>query len=307
MYGIWEIRVSDGSLLIVGNALTTLVRATHRIYHQGFGESTVFEDGESPIEPASTDDFPAVGEAITFGVWELYVDESYLTIWGEGQGRGLAMWNQSNGWMGARIGGTLLTLWSTGAADPQTIVDRDIAGAQAAVSLGELADGDYVYGTWEIRVHDGTLEIRHLAVSAVKTLVRDTYRIQHEGSSETTVFEDRDGQTTSPVGDFLATGEAVTFGVWKLYNNGSYLTILGAGQDRALALLNDSSGWIDVKIGADLFTLWSAGDHSSAEEFLGHIIGARDAVLSGEMGNGHYVYGTWEIDIEGAVWRSEVA
>ena len=135
--------------------------------------------------------------------------------------------------------------------------------------MGELADGDHVYGRWEIRAHNGTLEIRNLAfpdfVSAVTALARDTYRIHHVGTDGTSIFEDDEDPGDSVLGgEILATGESVTFGVWKLYNNGSYLTIWGAGQDRALALLNDSSGFVDVKIGADLFTMWSAGDHSPA-------------------------------------------
>ena len=72
----------------------------------------------------SVGDFLSVGEAVTFGVWKLYANESYLTIWGEGQSRALALWDEGNGSIHAQVGGQLYALLSWG----ESVVRTSFAG-----------------------------------------------------------------------------------------------------------------------------------------------------------------------------------
>jgi PKD repeat protein len=161
--------------------------------------------GESP----SSGDFLSAGQAVRFGGWKLYASlrSDVVTLWNEAGNRGLGLSRTSNGWVSAVVGSDTLSLWSVGSYDTPWSSFLDIAGARSAVAPMELGDGTYTYGTWQITVTGDQMEIRNPTGTAggasVTRIDRTSARIEHVGTSETSIFPDA-GAIAAPTAVFTA-------------------------------------------------------------------------------------------------------
>jgi C-terminal processing protease CtpA/Prc len=93
-------------------------------------------------------------------------------------------------------------------------------------------------------------------------------------------------------------GQAISFGIWKLYNDGTDLFILDQKMGRILELWSSSSGWIGLKAEGIFYVLWPWGDSTVEEEIPG-IDAAYSAKSSGEVEDGKHIYGSWELVFDG--------
>lgn len=102
---------------------------------------------------------------------------------------------------------------------------------------------------------------------------------------------------TNSFDPIVSAGQAVTFGIWKIYNdNDTFLYFLDMEGGRIIELWRDSNGWLIVVTEENGFALWSSGNKSSGYDIFGDNIAialATEPIC--ELINGVYSFGSWVI------------